>query len=185
MKLTFHRLKYSLSLSLSSFSWLSIFLLFSSSYLIICLWQVEIIALETSAGSNITKVVFAFDSDVKNLRVSSTAQSLIRASFVSLVIHQSSLRLTASLFGDPFSFEVLKFTGGITVSPLQSAFLMQKVQILFNFTLNSSIDQIQNYFYELTSQLKSGLRNDICCCDIWWLFVFRQVGALIWCQSRR
>ncbi|CAA2983883.1 vacuolar -sorting bro1-like [Olea europaea subsp. europaea] len=34
---------------------------------------------------------------------------------------------------------------------------MQKVQILFNYTLNFSIDQILNKFEELTSQLKSGL----------------------------
>ncbi|CAK9165746.1 unnamed protein product [Ilex paraguariensis] len=123
----------------------------------VAMTKVEIISLQTLARSNRTEVVFAVDSDGKNPRVSSTAQSLIRAPFESLFIRQSSLRLTASLFGDTFSFEVLKFTGGFTVSPPQSAFLMQKVQILFNFTLNFSIDQIQNNFYELTSQLKSGL----------------------------
>ncbi|KAL0316721.1 UNVERIFIED_CONTAM: hypothetical protein Sradi_5550300 [Sesamum radiatum] len=112
--------------------------------------KVEIISLESSAGSNITKVVFAVESDV-------TTQSLIRASFMSLVTHQSFLHLTESLFGDPFSFEVLKFRGGITASPEQKAFLMQSVQILFNFTLNFSIDQIINNFDELRSQLKTGL----------------------------
>lgn len=117
----------------------------------------EILSLKPLAGSNITKVVFGVDPDVKGSRISSAAISLIRASFVSLVIRQSSLRLTASLFGDPFSFDVLKFVGGITVIPPQSAFLLQKVQILFNFTLNFSIDQIQGNFSELTSQLKSGL----------------------------
>ncbi|KAK2970295.1 hypothetical protein RJ640_012647 [Escallonia rubra] len=123
----------------------------------ICLQQVVILSLESSAGSNITTVVFGIEPDDKNSIVSSAAKSLIRANFASLVIHQSSLRLTASLFGDPMSFEVLKFRGGITVSPPQKAFLLQKVQIRFNFTLNYSIDEIQESFSELTSQLKSGL----------------------------
>ncbi|KAF8007097.1 hypothetical protein BT93_K1180 [Corymbia citriodora subsp. variegata] len=83
---------------------------------------------------------------------------MIRESFESLVTRQVFLRLTASLFGDPFSFEVLKFPGGITISPLQSAFLLQKVQIYFNFTLNYSIEQIQDNFDDLVSQLRSGLR---------------------------
>lgn len=112
--------------------------------------KVEVLKLEPSAGPNTTKVVFAVDSDV-------TTRSLIRASFVSILIHQSPLGLTASLFGNPYSFEVLKFLGGITVSPQQSAFLMQKVQILFNFTLNFSIEQLQNNFDELRRQLKLGL----------------------------
>lgn len=112
-------------------------------------WQVKVISLK-SAGPNITKVVFAVESDV-------TTQSLIRSSFVLLITNQSSLHFTVPLFGDPFSFDVLKFRGGITVIPDQKAFLMQSVQILFNFTLNFSIDQIMNNFDELTSQLKLGL----------------------------
>lgn len=112
--------------------------------------KVEIISLESSAGSNITKVVFSVESDV-------TFQSLIRASFVYLITRQSSLHLTESLFGDPSSFNVLKFRGGITVSPEQKAFLMQNVQILFNFTLNFSIDQLLMNFNELTSQLNKGI----------------------------
>ncbi|KAK4378114.1 hypothetical protein RND71_004410 [Anisodus tanguticus] len=89
--------------------------------------KVDIISLENITGSNITEVVFAVDFE------------------------------TAPLFGDPFSFDVLKFRGGITVSPKQSGFPMQQVQILFNFTLNFSIDEIQDNFHELKSQLKSGL----------------------------
>ncbi|CAI9099422.1 OLC1v1036241C1 [Oldenlandia corymbosa var. corymbosa] len=112
--------------------------------------KVEVLKLESSDGSNTTKVIFAVDSD-------STSQSLIKSSFVSLLIHQSPFRLTASLFGDPYSFEVLKFLGGIIVSPQQSAFLMQKVQIMFNFTLNFSIEQLQSNFDELRRQLVSGL----------------------------
>ncbi|KAL0383396.1 UNVERIFIED_CONTAM: hypothetical protein Scaly_0626900 [Sesamum calycinum] len=112
--------------------------------------KVEIISLESSAEPNITKVVFAVESDL-------TTQSLIKSSFASLITRQSFLHLTTSLFGDPFSFEVLKFRGGITATPEQKAFLMQSVQILFNFTLNFSIDEILNNFDELRSQLKTGL----------------------------
>ncbi|XP_022874056.1 uncharacterized protein LOC111392881 isoform X2 [Olea europaea var. sylvestris] len=111
--------------------------------------KVEIIHL-APAGSNTTNVVFAVESDA-------TTRSLIRASFVSLVTRISYLHLTPSLFGDPSFFEVLKFKGGITTSPDQKAFLMQKVQIRFNFTLDFSIDQLLDNFNELTSQLKSGL----------------------------
>lgn len=74
-----------------------------------------------------------------------------------LVSHRSVFHLTAPLFGDPISFEVLKFKGGITASPEQKAFLMQSGQILFNFTLNFSIDEILNNFDELRSQLRTGL----------------------------
>lgn len=119
--------------------------------------KVEIISLENIAGSNITEVIFAVDSEVKNGTVSLTALSLVRSEFETLITGQSSLHLTAPLFGYPFSFDVLKFRGGITVSPKQSGFLMQQVQILFNFTLNFSIDEIQDNFHELKSQLKSGL----------------------------
>ncbi|XP_031095561.1 uncharacterized protein LOC115999793 [Ipomoea triloba] len=120
--------------------------------------KVDIISFETSAGSNTTTVIFAVDSDVKTLRVSPTAQSLVRANFESILVHQSNLRLTtASLFGDPISFDVLKFKGGITVSPTQSAFLMQNQQFHFNFTLNFSIKEIQDNFDELRGQLTSGL----------------------------
>lgn len=119
--------------------------------------QVVILFLEPVPGQNVSKVFFAVDPDADSPRISVAAQSLIRASFSYLVSHQLSLRLTASLFGDPFSFEVLKFRGGITVVPAQSAYLLQKVQIYFNFTLNFSIEQIQDSFNELTSQLTSGL----------------------------
>ncbi|KAL6525590.1 hypothetical protein OROHE_015897 [Orobanche hederae] len=112
--------------------------------------KVKIISLESSATPNITKVVFAIESDA-------TTKSLIRANFVSLITHQSFLRLTESFFGDPFEFDVLKFRGGITVSPEQKAFLMQNVQIIFNFTLNFSIGEILVNFEELRSQLNAGL----------------------------
>ncbi|XP_059295884.1 uncharacterized protein LOC132049195 [Lycium ferocissimum] len=119
--------------------------------------KVDIISLENTTRLNITEVVFAVDSEVKNRRVSLTALSLVWSVLESVITGQSTLQLTAPLFGDPFSFDVLKFRGGITVSPKQSGFPVQQVQILFNFTLNFSIDEIQDNFHELKSQLKSGL----------------------------
>lgn len=119
--------------------------------------QVVVLFVEPVPGQNVSKVFFAIDPNADSPRISIAAQSLIRASFSYLVSHQLSLRLTTSLFGDTFLFEVIRFHGGITIIPPQSAYLMQKVQIYFNFTLNFSIEQIQDSFYELTSQLKSGL----------------------------
>uniref|UniRef100_A0A7N0T9Q7 DUF7036 domain-containing protein n=1 Tax=Kalanchoe fedtschenkoi TaxID=63787 RepID=A0A7N0T9Q7_KALFE len=74
-----------------------------------------------------------------------------------MVMEPSYLRLTASLFGNPYAFEMLKFPEGITVTPSKGVYLLQKVQIYFNFTLNFSISQIQDNFDDLTAQLKSGL----------------------------
>ena len=116
-----------------------------------------ILSLEPIAGSNETMVVFGVDPDANYSKISQTVQSLIRRNFVSMVLQQPPLSLTTSLFGVPYLFEVLKFPGGITISPPQPAFLLQKVKIFFNFTLNFSIHQIQINFDELTSQLKSGL----------------------------
>lgn len=119
--------------------------------------QVVILSLEPIAGSNATTVVFGVDPDANYSKISQTVQSLIKGNFVSMVLQQPSLHLTTSLFGEPFLFGVLKFPDGITISPPQHAFLLQKVKIFFNFTLNFSIYQIQLNFDELTSQLKSGL----------------------------
>ncbi|KAK7377995.1 hypothetical protein VNO80_03431 [Phaseolus coccineus] len=120
--------------------------------------KVAVVSLESLPGPNKTRVVFAVDSEDKDTEMSSAVISLIRASFTSLVIRQSILQLTSSsLFGDPYSFEVLKLKGGITIIPQQNAFPLQKGQAKFSFKLNFPIYQIQSNFKELTSQLKSGL----------------------------
>lgn len=119
-----------------------------------------ILKAENTDISNTTKVIFGVDHDEYNSAISSYAKSLVRDSFEYLVLHQSALHLTESLSVEPSSFEVLKFVGGITVTPDQSAYPLQKVQIRFNFTLNFSIQQILDHFGELTSQLKSGLHLD-------------------------
>ncbi|XP_010554738.1 PREDICTED: uncharacterized protein LOC104824377 [Tarenaya hassleriana] len=120
--------------------------------------KVVVLGLERfGKNSNRTRVVFGVDPKKKNSKISPEIQSLIRAAFETLVIKDLSFRLTESLFGQPFLFEVLKFPGGITIIPPQPIFPLQKVQIHFNFTLNFSIDQIQSNFYQLTSQLKQGI----------------------------
>ncbi|XP_021749272.1 uncharacterized protein LOC110715008 [Chenopodium quinoa] len=117
--------------------------------------KVAILSKESS-GLNSTDIVFAIDPVFKN-SISSAQLSLIRASFVSLVTRQFDFVLIPSLSGESSFFEVLKFPGGITISPPQIAYPLQKVQILFNFTLNNSILQIQENFEVLRNQLKYGL----------------------------
>lgn len=120
--------------------------------------QVVILSLDPLPGPNKTKVVFAVDPDVGLSEMAQAAISLIKSSFTSIIIRDSPFQLTSSsLFGDPFFFEVLKFKGGITIIPHQTAFPLQQRQTLFTFTLNFPIYQIQLDFDELTSQLKSGL----------------------------
>ncbi|KAG5399799.1 hypothetical protein IGI04_014406 [Brassica rapa subsp. trilocularis] len=120
--------------------------------------KVVILALEHwGRNLNRTMVIFAIDPKKKTSKIPTEIESLIKAAFVSLVTDQLSFRLTESLFGQPFFFEVLKFPGGITVIPSQPVFPLQKAQLLFNFTLNFSIYQIQSNFEELSSQLKKGI----------------------------
>lgn len=116
-----------------------------------------VLALERLENLNRTMVVFAIDPEKKSSKIPSEIESLIKAAFQTLVEKELSFRLTESLFGQPFLFEVLKFPGGITVIPSHPVFPLQKAQLLFNFTLNFSIYQIQSNFEELTSQLKKGI----------------------------
>ena len=146
------------------------YLIFLNFDVLYFLNQVVILSLEPDVESNTTKVVFAVDPDTKYSKISQTYESLIRENFVSLVIEQSPLSLNTSLFGDPFLFEVLKFPGGITITPFQSAFLLQGVQIQFNFTLIFSISEIQLRFNELKSQLKYGLH--LAPYEVWQSFFF-------------
>ncbi|KAL0714590.1 hypothetical protein Bca4012_021569 [Brassica carinata] len=119
--------------------------------------KVVVLALERLENLNRTMVVFAIDPEKKSSKIPSEIESLIKAAFETLVEKHLSFRLTESLFGQPFLFEVLKFPGGITVIPSHPVFPLQKAQLLFNFTLNFSIYQIQANFEELTSQLKKGI----------------------------
>uniref|UniRef100_A0A0D9VU12 DUF7036 domain-containing protein n=1 Tax=Leersia perrieri TaxID=77586 RepID=A0A0D9VU12_9ORYZ len=68
---------------------------------------------------------------------------------------QSTLQLTPSLFGSSSTFEILRFPGAITIIPPQNAFVAQKPDAMFNFSLNFPIDVVQNKLSELKAQMTS------------------------------
>lgn len=114
-------------------------------------------SLEPLPASNWTNVVFGIWPYPKSSNISSTGLSILRSTFVTLVTEPSTLRLTWSLFGTPFFFQVLEFPGGITIIPPQGGFPLQEPRMLFNFTLNFSIHQVYGKITELKNQLSSGL----------------------------
>lgn len=120
--------------------------------------QVTINFLQPLGASNWTYVIFAIVPYLVHSTISPTWLSILRSSFMSLVVEQSTLHLTESLFGTSSNFEVFKFPGGITIIPPQAAFLLQKPYASFNFTLNFPIYKVQEKTNELKDQMKSGLR---------------------------
>lgn len=119
------------------------------------MFQVAVIKMEP-LGINSTNVVFGILPYPKNSNIS-TGLSLLKSSFVSLVLRQSTLHLTTALFGSSYFFQILKFPGGITVVPPQNAFLLQKEHMIFNFSLNFPIYQVEDKIDELKEQMKLGL----------------------------
>ncbi|XP_008797302.2 uncharacterized protein LOC103712530 [Phoenix dactylifera] len=119
--------------------------------------KVSIVSMHSLAPANSTYVVFGVLPDSRYPLISSPALSVLKSSLVELVLQQLNLSLTLSLFGHPSSFELLKFPGGITVFPTQTASIWERTQVLFNFTLNNSIVQIQKNLDQLNYQLKYGL----------------------------
>nr|ACR35872.1 unknown [Zea mays] len=108
-------------------------------------------------GSNWTNIIFNIVPFPENVTISSTWLSILRSKFMSLVVRQSSIHLTEPLFGNASAFEVIKFPGGITIIPPQTAFLLQKPHATFNFTLNYPIYKLQDRTNELKDQMKAGL----------------------------
>ncbi|CAA6653998.1 unnamed protein product [Spirodela intermedia] len=119
--------------------------------------SVIIMSLEPLPASNWTNVVFGIWPFPKSSNISSAGLSILRSTFVTLVTEPSTLRLTWSLFGNPFFFQVLEFPGGITIIPPQGGFPLQEPRMLFNFTLNFSVYQVYGKISELKNQLSSGL----------------------------
>ncbi|KAL5218394.1 hypothetical protein ABZP36_019078 [Zizania latifolia] len=119
--------------------------------------MVSVISFYPTSQSNWTTVAFGIWPYPSNSTISTTELSILRSYLMSLVIQQSTLQLTPSLFGDSSSFEILRFPGGITIIPPQNAFVAQKPDALFNFSLNFPIDVVQNKLSELKAQMKSGL----------------------------
>ncbi|KAF5448607.1 hypothetical protein F2P56_029119 [Juglans regia] len=119
--------------------------------------KVVILSMNQSGASNWTDVVFGVLSDPINVPITPVSLSVLRSSVIDLFLQQSNLTLTSSIFGKATMFEILKFPGGLTLIPVQSASIWQTPQILFNFTLNNSISDILENFIELKDQLKMGL----------------------------
>ncbi|XP_024968369.1 uncharacterized protein LOC112507866 [Cynara cardunculus var. scolymus] len=119
--------------------------------------KVAILSMHKASASDWTHVVFGVLSDPMNSSINAVSISVIRSSLVELFNQRSNLTLTTSIFGQPSSFEIFKFPGGITVIPKQSASFWMLPQALFNFTLPNSLREIEENFVELKEQLKSGL----------------------------
>ncbi|XP_027163730.1 uncharacterized protein LOC113763933 isoform X1 [Coffea eugenioides] len=119
--------------------------------------KVAVLSMHRAGLSNITDVVFGVLSDPLSVPINPVFLSVLKSSFVELFLLQSNLTLTNTTFGEPSSFEILKFPGGITLIPEQSPSIWSVPQILFNFTLNNSIYEIREKFVELKTQLKLGL----------------------------
>ncbi|KAJ4717054.1 putative Hydroxyproline-rich glycoprotein family protein [Melia azedarach] len=119
--------------------------------------KVAILSMHQSDASNWTDVVFGVISDPINVPINPVSLSVLRSSLIELFLRESNLTLTTTVFGEPSTFEILKFPGGITVIPLQIASIWQMPQILFNFSLNNSISEIEENFIELRDELKFGL----------------------------
>lgn len=125
---------------------------------VVCSLQVAVLSVHQSGASNWTDIVFGVLSDPINARINPVSLSVLKSSLIELFLQQSNLTLTTTVFGQPSMFEILRFPGGITVIPLPIAYILQLPQILFNFTLNNSISEIEENFIELSDQLKFGLR---------------------------
>lgn len=119
--------------------------------------QVAILSLHKASASNWTHVVFGVLSNPMNSAINPVSLSVLKSSLLELFNQRSNLTLTTSIFGQPSSFDLLKFPGGITVIPKQSASIWMLQQALFNFTLPNSLREIEENFAELKEQLKTGL----------------------------
>ncbi|KAL3620869.1 hypothetical protein CASFOL_035781 [Castilleja foliolosa] len=118
--------------------------------------KVAVLSMHRADLPNRTYVVFGFVPDPINSTISTISLSLLKSSLIDIFLQQYNLSLTSEIFGEPSSFETLKFPGGITVMPEQTNLISQP---LLNFTLNSSsIYDIKQNLVELKAQLGLGLR---------------------------
>lgn len=134
-----------------------------------------------ASESNWTHVTFGVLPSPMNSSINPTSLSVLRSSLLDLFSQRSNFTLTASIFGQPSSFDIVKFPGGITIIPKQSASIWMLRQALFNFTLPNSIREIEENFSELKEQLKSGLHlkpYEVKICSI--ITIFNFLGAISW-----
>lgn len=132
--------------------------------------------------SNWTDVVFGVLPSQPNVSTDPYLLTLLRSILVDLYLQGSNLTLTNATFGHPFSFNILKLQGGITLIPDKLAPPIGQIpEILFNFTLNNSIDEIRENFMALNRQLRLGLHLMPDEVQIYFLFNFVLCGCLFLC----
>ncbi|XP_019173610.1 PREDICTED: uncharacterized protein LOC109169212 [Ipomoea nil] len=119
--------------------------------------KVAILSIHQADLSNQSDVIFGVLSDPVDSSINQLSLDLLKMSFIDIFLQQANLTLTTSIFGQPFSFEILKFPDGITIIPEPRSTFWDMPQNLFNFTLYNSIEQIKSNFAVLKEQLKSGL----------------------------
>lgn len=119
--------------------------------------KVAVLSMHQAGSSNYTNVVFGVLSDPVNIPINTVSLIMLKSSFVELYVQLLNLTLTTSIFGQTSDFQILKFPGGVSVIPKQSASFWQIPQILFKFSLNNSVSEIQENSIEFREQLKDGL----------------------------
>ncbi|XP_028775476.1 uncharacterized protein LOC114732353 [Neltuma alba] len=119
--------------------------------------EVAILSIHKSGTPNFANVTFGVLSKPLNVPINSVYLSLLRSSLVELFLKQSNLTLTTSIFGNASMFEIATVPGGISVIPVQLGPIIQMPEILFNFTLNSSINEILDGFDDFKNELRLDL----------------------------
>ncbi|XP_059313624.1 uncharacterized protein LOC132064603 [Lycium ferocissimum] len=119
--------------------------------------KISVLSVHAARVANQTNVIFGFLPDPVDSSSTPVSLSLLKSALLDLYLRDTNLTLTSSIFGQPSSFEVLKCPGGITMMPERLP-LYDLPDILFNFTLHSSIDEIREHFIALKEQLIFGLR---------------------------
>ncbi|KAH9309931.1 hypothetical protein KI387_037842, partial [Taxus chinensis] len=119
--------------------------------------KVAVTSLEPSNTANSTEVIFDILPDPENTYISPYGLFWLRDTLINLVSGSYNLSLKSGDFGDVHFFELLKFPGGITIVPKQRVFPLQRVSMLFNFTLHSTISQVVENLDQLRNQLSIGL----------------------------
>ncbi|MED6157440.1 hypothetical protein PIB30_023010 [Stylosanthes scabra] len=119
--------------------------------------KVAVLSMHQSVQPNWTDVVFGVLAVPMNVSIDPVHLSVLRSSFLDLFLQNINLTLTKSIFGNASIFEILKFSGGLTVIPVQSTSIWQKPEVLFNFTLYNSTSEVLGNVDDLKDELKSGL----------------------------
>ncbi|KAI9110519.1 hypothetical protein K1719_018385 [Acacia pycnantha] len=119
--------------------------------------EVAVLSIHQSSTPNLANITFGVLSNPLDGPINSVYLSLLKQSLVELFLKQSNLSLTTSIFGNASMFEIATIPGGITVIPWQLGPIIQIPEILFNFTLNSSINSILDGFDDFKNELRLDL----------------------------